>query len=205
MKDNIIVTINREFGCGARDIARQLAEDLHVHFYDRELIDMTADRAGLDKDMIYNMDESMNGKRMGSLVSRFGYGTSTSFYSDKAISAQEAVIREIASKDDPCVIFGRCSDYYLREFPDVVSVFLYAPAPYKIHHIRVTQDLTEEEAEKLIRRIDRQRHDYYKYVTGKNRGDRYNKYLSIDVSKFGPDGTVSLIKYALSCLPDSEN
>ncbi|MEE3421015.1 MAG: cytidylate kinase-like family protein [Lachnospiraceae bacterium] len=202
MKQNTIVTINREFGCGARKIARTLAEELNVHFYDRELIDMAAERAGLNKEMLYSMDENMNGKGLGSLVSRFGYGTSTNFYSDKAIEAQEEVIREIASKDDPCVIFGRCSDYYLQEYPDVVSIFLYAPLNWRVTHLAQTQNISEEESSKLIKRVDRQRHDYYKYVTGEDRGGRYDKYLMIDVSKFGEEGSIKLMKYALDCLEE---
>lgn len=199
MKKNTIIAINREFGCGAREIARQLAEELHIHFYDRELIDLTADRAGLNKKLIWSMDET-KANRMKSLVSEFGYGSSTSFFSDKAIHAQEEVIKEIASKDDPCIIFGRCADYYLKEYPDVVTVFLYAPMSYKVKHLSETQSITEEEAAKLIKRVDRQRHDYYKYITGKNRGDRYNKYMMFDISKFGPSGTVKVIKAALDCL-----
>lgn len=58
-------------------------------------------------------------------------------------------------------------------------------------------NLTELEAEKLIKRVDRQRHNYYKFVTGKNRGDRDFKHLMIDVSKFGTEGAVDLVCFAV--------
>ena len=48
-------------------------------------------------------------------------------------------------------------------------------------------------AEKIIKKVDRQRNNYYKYVTGKNCGDRNGKHLMIDVSYYGIEGTAELV------------
>ncbi|RGF95198.1 hypothetical protein DXA02_00080 [Ruminococcus sp. AM54-1NS] len=66
----------------------------------------------------------------------------------------------------------------------------------RIKHMCETYDLSWPEADKLIKRVDRQRHNYYKYVTGKNRGDRDNKHLMIDVSEYGTDLTAEMICFA---------
>ncbi|MBQ5430661.1 MAG: cytidylate kinase family protein [Lachnospiraceae bacterium] len=79
----------------------------------------------------------------------------------------------------------------------MMDFFLYAPLEYRISHIRESYELDLLQAEKLIKRVVQQRHNYYKYVTGKNRGDRYDKHLMIDVSKFKEEGTVALMKEAL--------
>lgn len=192
-----IITISREFGCGAREIARELASRLGVTLYDRDLVDMTAKKAGVNVEVIKESDEALvkSGNR---LFAEFGYGSTTSFLSEDAIRVQAEVIRDIANQQESCVIFGRCADYILQEHPNVVNFFLYAPLSKRIKHIAENYKLTEPEAQKLIKRVDRQRHNYYKYVTGHNRGDRENKDLMIDVSTYGVKGTVDLMCTAIA-------
>lgn len=187
-----IITISREFGCNAREIGRALASRLGVPFYDKDLVDFAAEKAGVHRDVIIESDEIMNNKQ-NRLFNEFGYGSSTSFYSEKAISAQISVIREVADKKESCIMFGRCSDYVLREYPNVLNFFFYAPLEKRIKHIANTYELTEKNAEKMIKRIDKQRHNYYKYITGKNRGDRQGKHVMIDVSTYGVEGSVALL------------
>lgn len=191
-----IITIGREFGCGAREIARELASHLGIMLYDRDLVDMAARKAGLPTEVIRNADE--NGmKKPNRLFAQFGYGSSTAFYSEEAVQAQAQVIYDIANKQEPAIIFGRCADYFLQEYPNIISFFLFAPLKFRISHVSENYGLGEQDAVKLIRRVDRQRHNYYKYVTGHNRGDREGKDLLIDVEKFGVEGSVKLMDCAL--------
>jgi len=196
MTKRYIITISREFGCNAREIGRALASRLGVPFYDKDLIDMAAQKAGVNRDVIKESDEIINSKQ-NRLFAEFGYGSTTSFHSEKAIKAQAAVIHELADKKESCIMFGRCTDYILREYPNVLNIFLYAPIEKKIKHIAKTYELSEKNAEKMIKRIDNQRHNYYKYVTGRNRGDRQGKHIMIDVSNFGVTGSVELLYEAI--------
>ncbi|MDD3229937.1 MAG: cytidylate kinase-like family protein [Oscillospiraceae bacterium] len=189
---NYIVTISREFGCNAREIARRLASRLNIPIYDKDLVDLTAEKAGLHRDIIAESDETADPKQ-NRLFNHFGYGSTTSFFSEEAIKAQAAVICEIANKKNSCIMFGRCSDYILREYPNVLNFFLYAPLQNRVKHIAKTYQITERNAEKMIKRIDKQRHNYYKYVTGKNRGDREGKLLMLDVSAYGIEKSAELL------------
>lgn len=182
-----VITISREFGCGAREISRKIASNLGIKLYDKDLIDETAKEAGVHVDIIKKSDE-----KAGRFFKEFSYGSSTTFYSEKAIDAQAKVIRKAAERES-CILFGRCSDYFLREYQNCFNIFLYAPFEKRIEHISREYELEEKAAEKMIKKVDRQRHNYYKYVTGKNRGDRDGKHLMIDVSYYGIDGTVELI------------
>lgn len=187
-----ILTISREFGCNAREIGRGLAAKLGVPFYDKELVDMAAAKAGINRDLFNGADE-IRDKSEKNLLNSFSYGSSTSFYSEKAVTAQSDVIKELANKGDSCIFFGRCSDYILREYPNVINVFLYASMDARIRHMAEGYELSEKAAEKLIKRIDKQRHNYYKYVTGKNRGDRDLKHIMIDVHEFGTEDVINII------------
>lgn len=185
-----IVTISREFGCNARGIAQRLANEMGFAYYDKNLIDLTAQRIGVAREAVAAQDEMAHNKKK--FFSGFVYGSSTSFYSEKAIEAQASVIRDAANSCD-CVLFGRCADYILREYPNCLHIFLYAPMEAKIKHISQVYEMDRVTAEAMIKKIDRQRHNYYKYVTGRNRGDRAGKNLSVDVSAFGEDKSVKLL------------
>lgn len=161
-----IITISREFGCNAREVARKAAAELGVKFYDKDLVDMAADRAGISRDSFLDSEELID-KNTDCLLKSFGYGSSTQFYSDEAIKAQVSVIRDLANTRVPAIFFGRCADYVLREYPNHMNVFLYAPLEARKEHMCKDYQLSWTEADKLIKRVDRQRHNYYKYVTGK--------------------------------------
>lgn len=187
----IVVTLGREFGCNAREIGRELAARLNIKFYDHELVDRAALRAGISNEVNFSNNE-------------FDYGMDKCFYTEKAISAQGYVIREIANHES-CVLLGRCSDYFLEEFPSVIHAFVYAPLPYRINHISKAYDIDRKAAEKLIEKIDAKRHSYYRYVTGRNRGDRHGRNIMVDVDKFGIEGSVDLIYHATMILISKGN
>lgn len=192
-----IITISREFGCGARQIAKDLADKLMIPFYDYELVSMAAKKVGVNAEMMRGVDEIVSRKQT-KLFREFAFGSSTEFYSDEAVKAQASVIYELANKRESCIMFGRCSDYVLREYPNVINMFLYAPLKSRIKHISKTYELNDERvAEKLIQRVDKQRHNYYKYVTGQNRGNRLGKDILIDVNTYGKDGTIELMYEAV--------
>ncbi|MCC6094141.1 MAG: cytidylate kinase-like family protein [Eubacterium sp.] len=187
-----IINISREFGCNAREVARELAMKLAIELYDKDLIDLTCQRAGINEDAFNDSDAIVDSSKRN-LLQIFSFGSSTEFYSDKAIQAQIEIIKELAQKDGSCIFFGRCADYILREYPNRLNIFLYAPLEKRINHIAKAYELDRATAEKLIKRVDRQRHNYYRYITGMNRGDRDFKQLMIDISEFGIPGTVDII------------
>ena len=182
--------LNAALGCDTPDILRKPCKPRRAG-----LVDMAGGRAGISRDSFLDSEEMLD-KNADRLLKSFGYGSSTQFYSDKAVKAQVDIIRDLANKRVSAIFFGRCADYVLREYPNHMNVFLYAPLEARIKHMCETYDLSWPEADKLIKRVDRQRHNYYKYVTGKNRGDRDNKHLMIDVSEYGTDLTAEMICFA---------
>lgn len=55
-----IITISREFGCNAREVARKAAAELGVEFYDKDLVDMAAERAGISRDSFLDSEEMLD-------------------------------------------------------------------------------------------------------------------------------------------------
>ena len=88
----------------------------------------------------------------------------------KIFLAQFDAIKNIA-KEGPCVIVGRCADYALADFPNVVNVFLHADMQDRVVRIARRHDLTNAKAKDLIVKTDKRRASYYNYYTSKKWGD----------------------------------
>ena len=199
MANNTIITIGRQYGSGGHDIGKQLAEELNVPFYDKALLERAAKDSGLCQEIFENHDEKPTNSFLYSLVmDTYSLGYTTSSFSEmplnhKIFLAQFDAIKNIA-KEGPCVIVGRCADYALAEFPNVVNVFLHADLQDRIVRIARRHDLTDAKAKDLIIKTDKRRARYYNYYTSKKWGDAAGYDLSLNTATLGIDGTIHMIR-----------
>ena len=195
---NTIITIGRQFGSEGREIGEKVAERFGIKCYDKELITRAAKESGFCEEMILNHDERPTNSFLYNLVlDTYSFGYNTSSFVDMPIShkvflAQFDAIKKIAS-EGPCVIVGRCADYALADYPNVVNLFIYGEERAKIKHIMDIYNLSEDKAKDMMDKKDKQRQSYYNYYSSKKwgRADSYD--LCINSSKLGVDGTVNLI------------
>src|SRR5689334_6682165 len=129
-----IITVEREYGSGAAEIAKQLAVRLGWKLWDRELTEEIARVANVDSSAVSKCDERVD-SRFHRLVRTFWRGSyerkadialEHDFDADRMVAIGEQVMREIAERGD-CVIVGRGAPYHLRERSDAFHVFMYAP------------------------------------------------------------------------------
>jgi cytidylate kinase len=109
----------------------------------------------------------------------------------QAIIAQEKIIRKIADNGS-CVIVGRAADYVLRDYEDVVRIFIHAPDAYRIKKVMEAYGDTEPEGKKSIARSDAARASYYKNISGLDWGNARQYNLCIN-SAIGVENTVAAI------------
>lgn len=109
----------------------------------------------------------------------------------QAVLAQDKVIRQIADNGN-CVIVGRAADYVLRNYSDVIRIFIYAPKKFKIQRVMEVYGDDLETAEKNIHRSDEARAAYYKNISGNIWGERNNYELLVD-SSVGLDACADVI------------
>ena len=199
MANNTIITIGRQYGSGGHDIGKQLAEELNVPFYDKALLERAAKDSGLCQEIFENHDEKPTNSFLYSLVmDTYSLGYTTSSFSEmplnhKIFLAQFDAIKNIA-KEGPCVIVGRCADYALADFPNVVNVFLHADMQDRVVRIARRHDLTDAKAKDLIVKTDKRRASYYNYYTSKKWGDAAGYDLSLNTATLGIDGTIHMIR-----------
>ena len=188
-KQGVIITIAREHGSAGKQIGKLVAEQLGIPFYYKEMTALAAQESGLDKEFI--SDINMNSPAM--LHSLY---LSTEVV-QQAIIAQDKVIRKIADQGS-CVIVGRAADYVLRNYSNIVNIFIYAPEDYRIKKVMEVYGDSKEEAKKNIHRSDEARAAYYKNISGQSWGDRHNYKLLID-SSIGTEASAEIIcRYAQS-------
>lgn len=199
MANNTIITIGRQYGSGGHDIGKQLAEELNIPFYDKALLERAAKDSGLCQEIFENHDEKPTNSFLYSLVmDTYSLGYTTSSFSEmplnhKIFLAQFDAIKNIA-KEGPCVIVGRCADYALAEFPNVVNVFLHADLQDRIVRIARRHDLTDAKAKDLIIKTDKRRASYYNYYTSKKWGEAVGYDLSLNTATLGIEGTIHMIR-----------
>jgi cytidylate kinase len=193
-----IITISRQFGSGGRNIGAKLAKKLGIPFYDHELIMEASKDSGIDPEMVKALEETSTSAMMYSLStsSIFGGGAFSPIIdlpmTDKVFLAQSEVIRNLAAQGS-CVIVGRCANYVLRDDPDVVDLFIHRDRDERINQIAKLFDLTQKKAAETVKKVDKQRANYYSYYTDKNWGQAENYDLCLNSGKLGEDSCVETI------------
>lgn len=200
MNEKYVINIGRQLGSGGREIGVKLAKELGIAFYDKELIELASQESGLCKEFFEKADEKASQSLIGGLFgTRFPFITEGSMpYSnclsnDALFKIQSDVIRRLA-EEHSCLFVGRCADYILRDNPRCVNVFISALMADRIQRIMTRRNISKDEAEELIEKMDKRRSTYYNYYSYNTWGAAATYHLCIDSSVLGIDGTTAFIK-----------
>ena len=172
-KPGYIITVSREHGSQGKYIASLVAKKLNIPFYYKEMIAMAAQESGLDNEFISNININAPTLMYEAYLSTDAV--------KKTIFVQEEMIRKIADHG-ACVFVGRAADYVLRDYPNVINIFIHAPKDLRIKNIMEMYKDTEHAALENIKRSDHARSAYYRSISGRNWSDPKNYNLCIDAS-----------------------
>lgn len=198
--ENKVITIGRQFGSGGRAIGKRVAEELGIHFYDKELIKKIAQDSGLSKEILDDYDERPTNSFLYSLsLGAYTYGNSFTGVpempmSDKIFIIQSDTIKEIAAQG-PCVIVGRCAESILKDQVEHLSVFIHADLEYRIGRVAEYENISRDVAAELVRKTDKKRANYHNYYSDIKWGDA----TSYDLCINGRIGTENAAKLIIEC------
>ena len=111
-ENHFVLTISHEYGSGGRTIAKRIAHELDLPYFDTEIINMAAKKSGYAEAFIQENEERIHTKAFRNLSDWYG----VAFYEsvpEKIFKAEAQVIQEIAAQDS-CVIVGRLANYILQ-------------------------------------------------------------------------------------------
>lgn len=183
---NTIITIGREFSSGGRELGRRLAETLGIEYYDKEIIDQIVEKTELSEEYVKSVLEHRPHHLMPITTGHsFSYVNSHAIHQEQTIyAAQSRIIKEMAEKSS-CVIIGRCADYILKEY-NPYRIFVYADMKSKIERCRKKggegAELSDAKLKRYIRKIDKERANYYSFYTGNIWGDKFNYDMCINTT-----------------------
>lgn len=196
---NAVITIARQYGSGGKTIAAMLAKDLGINCYGREILKMASEKSGINERLFGMSDEKLKHSVLMKLLKRPYEGDlippeSSGFVSDDNLfNYQAKVIKELAESES-CVIVGRCADYVLRDFPNVISVFIHADREFCLEQAMERNSMSLKEMQRFIEKTDKYRGDFYKYYTGHEWSDARNYDLCLNSGKLGFKKCVEEIK-----------
>ncbi|MBU3806652.1 MAG: cytidylate kinase-like family protein [Candidatus Fournierella pullistercoris] len=189
-----IITISREHCTGGLEIARQVAKELDIPFYDKELIRLAAKESGLSEESIAAVEKRHSTSLLYSL---YTMGSELPL-NDQVYMIQARIIEDLAHHS-PCVIVGRCADYVLRNRSDVLRVFIHAPMEYRkqyaVEHGLFAKDAESRIVEMSIAKEDKRRAGYYNYYTQNRWGEARYYDLCLN-AQLGQDVCAALIEKA---------
>ena len=111
---------------------------------------------------------------------------------DEMFKTETMMLQDIAVGES-CVIAGRSGFHVFRNHPNHLSILIQASMPSRIARVTRKQNVTEEEARKIIKKVDEMRENYVKKYTNTSHYDTRNYQLVISMDRMSEDDAVELI------------
>lgn len=193
MKNNIIVTIDRQYGSGGRTIGKLVADELNLTYLDNELIKKSAQKSGYSQELFENAEQKPTGSLLYSMSMFASSGLGFELpLSDKVFLIQSDVIKEAADAGN-CVIVGRCADYILSKYDNVVNIFIHGDFENRVNRAVCVYKCNESDAKDTVLKNDKRRASYYNFYTNGKWGMSSNYHLSINSNILGVEKTANAI------------
>jgi len=205
--EKFVITINRELGSGGRTVGRKLAEKLGVEFYDKALIKTLQEKFDLrveDIEKLKGRDHGWWPELKRAFFGSEGKACTTNYYlamqpetqfvptSKELFQAEQEILKGIA-EEESCVIAGRAGFYVFRDHPNHLNILIQASMPFRVERVMRKQNITEDEARKIIDKVDKMRENYVKEYTKTSRYDTRNYNLVISADGKTEDEIVDII------------
>jgi len=197
--NNYVITIARGFGSGGKEIAEKLSKELGIPCYERQILQMASEHSGISEGIFAETDEKLKGHKFAILLKALPNQyvvepTSRKFTSDvNLFNIQANIIRSLAESES-CIIVGKCANFLLQNYKNVVSIYIEAPREACVKSVMSKMGITEEKAHKMISNTDKYRSDYYKFYTGgKDWRDPTAYDMTLNSDRIGRDKCVKII------------
>lgn len=189
MRDQLIISLGREFGSGGHEIARRLAERFNLPLLEENLLQKIAQEKGMDTKAVGAYDEKP--KLHGVYRTVHGFNNSPE---EAVVQMQFDYMKELAAKGESFLVVGRCAEEVLKDYDCMVSIFVLADPEFKLKRIMDREDIGREKAMSLMERKNRKRKVYHnQYCKGKW-GDSRNYEICINSSKLDIEGTTDMLE-----------
>lgn len=200
--ERFVVALTRTCGSGGTTISKMLADDFGIDMYDRKLLRLASEDSGINEELFGKADEVTKNRLLYRVSKKVYNGEiippeSNDFVSDQNLfNYQAKVLKELAERES-YVCVGRACDFVLKDYPNVLKVFIYAPEDVCIEREMDRQGINRKDAEKYVTSNNKFRKEYYKYHTGKVWESPYNYDLCLNTAQLSYGESVKVIEQLL--------
>ena len=200
--EKFVVALTRTCGSGGTTISKMIADDFGIDMYDRNLLRLASEDSGINEELFARADEVTKSRLLYKVSKKVYNGEiippeSNDFVSDQNLfNYQAKILKELAERES-YVCVGRACDFVLKDYSNVLKVFIYAPENVCIEREMERQGISRKDAEKYVQSNNRFRKEYYKYHTGRVWESPYNYDLCINTAQFTYEESVKLIESAI--------
>ena len=190
-----IITIERQYGSGGSIIGKLVAERLAIPCYNRQILEMTAQKCGLPLESLENAEEKVPTSFLYSLLLASNVNKSYEDnlpLSDKVFIMESDIIRNLAKQEESFVLVGRCGNYIL-ENEGCFRVFIYGNKEKRIKRAIEDYGISPEKAETFLRKSDKRRETFYNSNSGRVWHDKEQYELCLNSSELGDELCADII------------
>lgn len=184
-----IITIERQYGSGGSVIGKLTAEKLGINCYNRQILEMTAERCGIAPENLETAEENVPTSFLYSLLMSANPARSMEDnlpLSDKVFLMESRIINEIAESENSFVLVGRCGSYVLED-KGCFNVYIYAPPEERIKRAIREYGIAENKAESIMKKADKRRETFYNVNTGRLWQDKDQYSLCLNSAELGDE------------------
>ena len=185
-----------------------MAGRLGIPFYNRDILRMAADDSGINEQLFANAEKSFRSSLLFRVAKDAYNGEvippdSDNFVSNENLFRYQAKVMLGLAQNESCVMIGRCADFILRDRPNVLRVFIHAPEEVRVRRVMQRHNLSEAEARRHMRQVDKRRADYYRAFTGSDWRDAGHYDICFDSDHMGEEKIIRFIMgYMNVCFED---
>ena len=198
--EKFVITINREVGSGGRTVGRKLAEKLGVKYCDKAIVEGLTKKFGLSIERIEEIKAQKKSwwkdvnNYYQTLVNSASQPMDAQVKLDNAsiFETEKRILQEIAEQSS-CVVAGRTGFMVFRKWPNHLNIFIQASMEYRVKRIMKKEGVSDEEARKIIMKLDADRETYIKKYEDTSRYDTRNYQLVISMDGLSEDDAVEII------------
>ena len=200
--ERFVVALTRTCGSGGTTISKMLADDFGIDMYDRMLLRLASEDSGINEELFARADEVTKNRLLYRVSKKVYNGEiippeSNDFVSDQNLfNYQAKVLKELAERES-YVCVGRACDFILKDYPNVLKVFIYAPEEICIEREMERQGISKRDAEKYVTNNNKFRKEYYKYHTGRVWESPYNYDVCLNTAQMSYEECVKVIEALL--------
>ena len=189
------ITIEREYGSGGTQIAREAARRCGIVCYGTEILEEVAKKHHTDIETLQEYEESASSSFLYSMFvmtqSQTGDPDLLS-HEGKLYVAETRIIRELADRG-PAIFVGHCASHALQNREGVLRVFIRAEDSDKEKRMVGEYGIERQDVLDVCRKFNRKRANYYAFCTQKKWNDLQNYDIVLNSSRLGIDGCAAAL------------